>query len=221
MINVFRRLLAGIHYSDHVDADRKPRAEALRKASGAATGADFPDVSLRKRSGTLAERLTWRMGEHFYRCMLHASLWTAGAKVAPEKPENRGRLDLEEVYGPLTYVIGLKISENAGGAARAVREGMKQIRGRGYGRASGTPVLVSIAIGRAERNVAGCLYEKDGRETEVEIGIEGGRREKAKPSGGRTEPKVPGDREVRSGSGDCGNGSRATPPGCLPQHRAA
>jgi hypothetical protein len=46
---------------------------------------------------------------------------------------------------------------------------MDQISKQDYGKASERPVLVSIAIGRKERNIVACLFEKDGRETAVEF----------------------------------------------------
>jgi hypothetical protein len=101
--------------------------------------------------------------------VLQAALWAAGAKATPEKWENLGRLDLEVLYGRITYVIELKMAENADGADAAVRAGMDQIIKKDYGEASERPVLVSIAIGREERNIVACLFEKDGRETAVEF----------------------------------------------------
>jgi hypothetical protein len=93
----------------------------------------------------------------------------AGAKTTPEKPVNRGRMDLEVVFGSMTYVLELKITENANGAARAARAGMDQIHGRGYGGASETHVLVSLAVGKEERNIVGCIFERNGRETSLEF----------------------------------------------------
>jgi hypothetical protein len=107
--------------------------------------------------------------ESFYRSILQACLWMAGARVTPEKLENLGRLDLEVVFGNQTYVIEIKMTKNARGAAQAARAGMKQIHARGYGRASDRPVLVSLAIGREERNVVGCLFERDGQVTKVKV----------------------------------------------------
>ncbi|MDR1314135.1 MAG: PD-(D/E)XK nuclease domain-containing protein, partial [Deltaproteobacteria bacterium] len=110
-----------------------------------------------------------KKGESYYRSLLQTCLWMAGAKVTLEKPENLGRLDLEVVYGSVTYVWELKISENAKGAAAAARAGMDQIHRRGYGQASDTPVLVSLAIGKEERNIVGCIFERNGRETALKI----------------------------------------------------
>ncbi|MDR1038540.1 MAG: PD-(D/E)XK nuclease domain-containing protein [Deltaproteobacteria bacterium] len=106
--------------------------------------------------------------------MLHACFWTAGAKVSSEKPGNLGDLDLEVCFGSLNYVFELKISENARGAVAAAMRGMHQIHSRGYGLSMKNPILVSIAIGKAERNIVCCLFKKDGHEKciTVEFGEE-------------------------------------------------
>ncbi|MDR1035735.1 MAG: PD-(D/E)XK nuclease domain-containing protein [Deltaproteobacteria bacterium] len=115
------------------------------------------------------EQLENTKSESFYRSILQACLWMAGARVTPEKLENLGRLDLEVVFGNLTYVIEIKMTKNSRGAAQTVRAGMKQINARGYGRASDRPILVSLAIGREERNIVGCLFERDGQVTKVRV----------------------------------------------------
>ncbi|MDR1312961.1 MAG: ATP-binding protein, partial [Deltaproteobacteria bacterium] len=172
MVSVFARLLAGICYDYHLAANRVSLSllaaikKIFRKISGADSLYDYgPNQPVE-----LAEKLIRNRGESYYRSLLHACMLMAGARVTPEKPENLGRLDLEVVYGSLTYVIELKIAKNAGRAASAARAGLAQIHKQGYGRASKAPILVSLAIGRAERNVVGCLFEKDGRKTAVEIG---------------------------------------------------
>ncbi|MDR1082059.1 MAG: ATP-binding protein, partial [Deltaproteobacteria bacterium] len=169
MTGIFRRLFAGIHYGDHLDANRAPQPAVLQKAAGNAAGAELPDAPQRELSETYADKLSRKKGESWYRSLLQSCLWTAGAKVTPEKPENKGRLDLEVVFGRMTYVIELKVSDDARGAAAAVRAGMDQIHEREYGRATENPILVSLAVGRAERNIVGCLYERDGQETAVEV----------------------------------------------------
>jgi hypothetical protein len=169
MISVFIRLLAGICYFDHVDANSGPLAKALKKIFSKASAAIRIGSPEQMQSAELSEKLEMANGECYYRSLLQTCLWMAGAAVTPEKPENLGRLDLEASCGGLTYVIELKITKNAKGASKAARAGMEQIRQRGYGLASKTPILVSIAVGREERNIVGCLFERDGRETEVRI----------------------------------------------------
>jgi hypothetical protein len=112
-------------------------------------------------------------GESFYRSILHACLWMAWAKVTPEKPESIGDIDLEATYGGKEYVIELKMAEDAEGADAAVRAGMRQMLEKGYGRSLDDPILVTLVIGRKERNIVACRFRKDGRETEAEIRIKG------------------------------------------------
>ncbi|MDR1314936.1 MAG: PD-(D/E)XK nuclease domain-containing protein, partial [Deltaproteobacteria bacterium] len=169
MVRIFIRLLAGICYYDHLDAGRIPLVRTLKKIIRKIPGVNRLESSDESKSAKLAEKIQKTRGESYYRSLLQTCLWMAGAKVTPEKQENLGRLDLEVVYGSLTYVIELKITENANGAARAARAGMDQIHGRGYGRASDTPVLVSLAVGKAERNIVGCIFERNGRETTLEF----------------------------------------------------
>jgi hypothetical protein len=93
----------------------------------------------------------------------------AGAKVTAEKGGNLGNLDLEVCLGTLNYVFELKMSKNARGAVAAAMRGMHQIHSRGYGLSMKNPILVSIVIGRAERNIVCCLFEKDGHEACITV----------------------------------------------------
>jgi hypothetical protein len=169
MVRVLIMLLSGIHYSDHSKANRVPLVRILKKIMGKIPGGDRLEPSDESKAATLADKLQKERGESYYRSLLQTCLWMAGAKATPEKPENRGLLDLEVVYGTMTYVMELKIAKNARGAARAARAGMDQIRLRGYGGASETPVLVSLAVGQAERNIVGCLFKRNGRETALKF----------------------------------------------------
>ncbi|MDR1313794.1 MAG: ATP-binding protein, partial [Deltaproteobacteria bacterium] len=169
MVRVLIMLLAGIHYSDHLDANRVPLVTILKKIMRKKTGEDRLESSEESKAMTLADKLQKERGESYYRSLLQTCLWMAGAKVTPEKPENLGRLDLEVVCGSMTYVLELKVVKNAKGAARAARAGMDQIRRRGYGGASETPILVSLAVGKAERNIVGCLFKRNGRETAIKF----------------------------------------------------
>jgi hypothetical protein len=169
MVRIIILLLADIHYSDHLDANRVPLVTILKKIIGKKTGEDRLESSEESKAMTLADKLQKEKGESYYRSLLQTCLLMAGAKVTPEKPENRGLLDLEVVYGTMTYVMELKIAKNARGAARATRAGMDQIRRRGYGGTSETPVLVSLAVGKAERNIVGCLFKRNGRETALKF----------------------------------------------------
>ncbi|MDR1035739.1 MAG: PD-(D/E)XK nuclease domain-containing protein [Deltaproteobacteria bacterium] len=166
---VLYRLLAGISYTDHLDALRSPVVRILQKIIQKFTGQDSSAAPLQEQSSALADFLVKSKGESYYRSLFQACFWMAGAKVTPEKQENLERLDPEVFFAPLTYVFELKMLENARGANTAIRKGMLQIRQRGYGLASKYPVFVSIAIGKAERNIVGCIFEKDGQETVIDV----------------------------------------------------
>jgi hypothetical protein len=169
IVKVFRKLLAGVSYYDHLDANRTPLTRILKKLFRKLTGIDFLDDPLQSQSASLAEKLIKSKGENYYRSLLRACLWMAGAKVTPEKAERLGRIDLEAVYGHLTYVFELKMTNEFTLANAAVRSGMKQIHSQRYGQASKNAILVSIAIGKKERNVVGYVFSKDGHETTGEV----------------------------------------------------
>ncbi|MDR1312800.1 MAG: ATP-binding protein [Deltaproteobacteria bacterium] len=181
MVRVFMRLLYGICYDDHSAAEKGPREEDIVLDIRNAFDLKLTDVEIRRRSAELVEKILREKGEGFYRSVLQASLWTAGAKTTPEKHESIGRLDIEVVYGAMTYVIELKMADDVNGGPAAARAGMDQIRTQVYGLASKNPIRISIAIGRKERNIVACLFEMDGREMcvtpdQVEIGNVGNRR---------------------------------------------
>ncbi|MDR1041095.1 MAG: hypothetical protein LBR80_13220 [Deltaproteobacteria bacterium] len=163
MVGVFSRILGGIICFDHADATRRYQNGDLAGDIRMAAGHDIPDESVRKLTETFAEKLLGAQGESFHRSVLHACLWMAGAKVTSGKDEGPGRLDLEAVYGKLTYAIELKMSEDAAGAVKAAERGTRQMGEKGYGLASQNPIRVSLAIGRKERNIVACLFEIDGR----------------------------------------------------------
>jgi hypothetical protein len=169
MIPIFCQLFAGICHKDHRDASRSPVVRAIKKIIRKITDSDSFDDPVQNESAELVETIEKSRGESFYRSLLQTCLWMAGAKVTPEKRENLGDLDLEAYYGRLTYVFELKMAKNARGASAAARKGMDQIHERGYGLASRDPIFVSLAFGKAEKNIVGCIFEKDGQETVVEV----------------------------------------------------
>ncbi|MDR1041751.1 MAG: AAA family ATPase [Deltaproteobacteria bacterium] len=169
MVGVFTRLLSSIIFHDHADANREPRDMTLDVGVPEAAGEGSPTEPSRETPEFLAEKLLRTLGERFYRSILHAGLWMAGASVTAEKGESMERSDLEAAYGRHPYVIGLKMTDDVGGADKAVKAGMVQMREKGCGRSRKEPILVSLAIGRRERNIVACLFKKDGQETAVEI----------------------------------------------------
>ncbi|MDR1038897.1 MAG: ATP-binding protein, partial [Deltaproteobacteria bacterium] len=171
MVNVFTRLLAAVTYDDHAAAGRGHRDGAKGNDIGESAGTDPPDVRDTEPTDGPPDNPRATRGESFYRSVLHAAIWMAGAIVAAEKHENVGRTDIEAVYGRFQYVMELKMSEDVLGADDAVRAGMLQIREKGYGRSYRNPFLVSLAVGRKERNVVACLFKRG--ESAVEIRLPG------------------------------------------------
>jgi hypothetical protein len=165
MAGVFARLLSAIVYDDHAEAVR----ESLDCPKGAAAEGPQPVGQADAHPDGPVEKDLWQAGERFYRSILHAGLWMSGAIVAAEKHENIGRTDLEAVYGRFQYVIEIKMADDAGGGEGAVRAGMSQIREKGYGASYRRPFRVSLAIGRKERNIVACRFERDGHEADVEL----------------------------------------------------
>jgi hypothetical protein len=164
IVQVYWKLLAGICFQDQSTANRGPKAKKLDSEIRKATGGKLPETAVHKLTETFAERIRKEKGESFYRSILQASLWMAGATVNPEKDENRGSLDLEATFGDLTYVFELKMATNARGGEKAARSGILQAHDTGYGLASDNPILVSIAIGRQEKNVVSFFSERDGKD---------------------------------------------------------
>jgi hypothetical protein len=168
MVTVLRRLFAGICYDDHSMVNREPDrgilADIIRKV-----GVILSFGKRRRLNESLAELFRRKMGEGFYRSVLHASLSMAGAKVTPEMHVGHGRIDLLAECGDLTYVIELKMAKDARRGTEGTLEGISQIRNRGYARGFKHPVPVSIAIGRKERNIVAYRFEWNGKEIAGEI----------------------------------------------------
>jgi hypothetical protein len=169
MVRELVRLLASIRYKDHLDGVSSPEIKIVETIDGKVTGTDLVKVPLQQQPSDQADKLETSKGEYYYRSLLHACFWMAGAKVTAEKGGNLGNLDLEVCLGSLNYVFELKMSENARGAVTAAMGGMNQIHGRGYGLPMKNPVLVSVAIGKAERNIVCCLFKKDGHEACITV----------------------------------------------------
>jgi hypothetical protein len=169
MVGVFARLLSAIVYDDHAEAVRESLDRHEGGVSGAAAEVIPPSAQTDSPPDGPEDGALRAAGERFYRSILHAGLWMSGAIVAAEKHENIGRTDLEAVYGRFQYVIEMKMADDAGGGEGAVRAGMSQIREKGYGASYRRPFRISLAIGRKERNIVACRFERDGHEAEVEL----------------------------------------------------
>ncbi|MDR1041221.1 MAG: ATP-binding protein [Deltaproteobacteria bacterium] len=168
MVDVFIRLFADICYADHSKADLDP-ADGILTNIFRKVGLFLSIFKQRKLNESLAEFFRRKLGEGFYRSILHSSLCMAGATVTPERPVGLGRIDLLAVCGAITYVIELKMAEDAQRRTNGALAGMSQINEKGYGRAFKNPILVSLAIGRKERNIVACRFKINGQEKVVDI----------------------------------------------------
>jgi hypothetical protein len=164
IVDLFYQFLSGVYYGDHSYANREPQSTNFQSDIRNAVLIDLPEDSIRKLSEALTAILLQKQGEYFYRSIFQAWLWMSGAKVIPEKLENLGRLDLEVSYGNQTFVLELKMADDIIDGHTAARAGMTQILETGYGEASENSILISLAIGRKERNIVSCLYRKNGQE---------------------------------------------------------
>ncbi|MDR1037132.1 MAG: PD-(D/E)XK nuclease domain-containing protein [Deltaproteobacteria bacterium] len=142
-----------------MDAVLVPEIKTVEITDGKVTRTDLVKVSLQQEPSAQADKLETSKGEYYCRSLLHACFWMTWAKVSSEKPGNPGDLDLEVCFDPLNSVFELKMSENARGSVAAAIRGMHQIHSRGYGLSMKNPILVSIAIGKAERNIMCCLFK--------------------------------------------------------------
>jgi hypothetical protein len=168
MLAVFIRLFADITYIDHSKADLNPKsgvlANIIRKV-----GLLLPWSKQRKLTESLAELFSKKMGESFYRSVLHSALCMSGATVTPERHVGLGRIDLLVDCGVHIYVIEVKMTKNTEDGETGALAGMSQIHERRYGLAFRDPVLVSLVIGRKERNIVACRYEINGSGSTIEI----------------------------------------------------
>ncbi|MDR1037598.1 MAG: PD-(D/E)XK nuclease domain-containing protein [Deltaproteobacteria bacterium] len=167
MVDVFDTLFCGICYTDHSSANKKIEDNFFENIIRENTGKYLTDEDIRKLSSSLAEQIQIKQGESFYRSIIHTCLWMAEATTTPEKQENFGRLDLEVAYGGHTFILELKMTDNIITGPKASREGMDQMHHSGYGLSSENSILVSIAIGRKERNIVACICEKDHKQISI------------------------------------------------------
>jgi hypothetical protein len=191
MVDVFDTLFSKIYYSDHanvnnnanvnnhVNVNNKPEYSCfetiVREEGGNILEEDgkyLSDAPVQRLSTSLAEKIQDKSGEGFYRSVLHACLWMAGAKDTLKKYENICRPDLDLpylalTYGGLTYILGLKITDDIGSGPKAAREGMDQMHDTAYGLPSENSILVTLAIGRKERNIVACAWEKDHKQMSI------------------------------------------------------
>jgi hypothetical protein len=151
IVGEFRLLFGIIVYDDHSARDRKLNAVMAKVKDEQHSDAGFP-----------AEMLT-SLGEGFYRSSLQSFLRGIGADAVAEFHTSHGRIDLKLTDGLRTYVIETKTSRDASGVSAKAREGFEQILETGYSKSFHNPILMSIAINEAERDIGFCLYQKEGK----------------------------------------------------------
>ncbi|MDR1083663.1 MAG: ATP-binding protein [Deltaproteobacteria bacterium] len=163
MTAVFWRLYAGLSYPDHADAFSVRLAgrilggllKMLKKKPR-----DLPD-QLPDWSFLIAMRK--KQGEYLYRSALQSCLWGAEAHVQPEARKNRGRSDLEVRYKDQVYIMEMKLAAGSRAALKAAHDGMARIRELDCGGACKNPILISMAVDTAVRNLGACIFEKNGK----------------------------------------------------------
>jgi hypothetical protein len=169
MVSVLMKMFYSISYDDHLSAQNTPHDRILERCISEVAFLSLTDAELSRLPAELVGKIREKKGEGFYRSIVQAALFTAGEKLKPEKHVSVGRSDLEVVYGGQTYIIELKIANDAKSGDQAARSGMRQMNGKGYGLSWEKPVLVSIAIGRKERNIVACLFKVDKREVRLSL----------------------------------------------------
>jgi hypothetical protein len=70
------------------------------------------------------------------------------------------------------YVIEMKAVEKAVSAETAAKNAMRQIIDRGYADSYvNPPILMSLAVAQDTRNIAACVFVKDGRADKLEFPV--------------------------------------------------
>ncbi|MDR1110492.1 MAG: ATP-binding protein [Deltaproteobacteria bacterium] len=200
IVGDFRRLYSRIAYDDHAAAkrlslfiaiSRDQRAELTRllessfesyaimektdqimeAVSGNDYGRAFSIMDSFFLGGGHGKEIRLKFNESFYRANLHSFLLGAGLKAIPEIHSSQGRGDLVVEHGGKTYVIEMKVVGKASEAESAAKRGMKQIIGTGYADSYDDPILLSLAVAEDTRNVAACVFVKEGRRGRIELGV--------------------------------------------------
>jgi hypothetical protein len=113
-----------------------------------------------------------KLNESFYRSNLHSFLLGAGLKTTSEAHSSHGRSDLVVEHMGKTYVIEIKFVEKSSSAGTAAKNAMGQIIDLGYaGPHANPPILMALAVAQDTRNVAACVFVKDGRADKLELPV--------------------------------------------------
>jgi hypothetical protein len=199
IVGDFKRLYSRIAYDDHAAAkrlsmfiaiSRDQRAELTRLLESsfesyaimektdqimeAVSGNDYERAFSIMDSffsgGGHGKEIRLKFSESFYRANLHSFLLGAGLKAIPEIHSSQGRGDLVVEHGGKTYVIEMKVVDKASEAESAAKRGMKQIVDTGYADSYDDPILMSLAVAEDIRNIAACVFVKNGRRGRLELG---------------------------------------------------
>ncbi|MDR1111531.1 MAG: PD-(D/E)XK nuclease domain-containing protein, partial [Deltaproteobacteria bacterium] len=114
------------------------------------------------------EKIRIKLNESFYRSNLHSFLLGAGLKATPEIHSSHGRSDLAIEHKGLAYVIEMKVVGKASQAGTAAQNAMRQIVDLGY---ASPPILMSLVVAEDTRNIAACVFARDGRPEKIEFGV--------------------------------------------------
>ncbi|MDR1110796.1 MAG: PD-(D/E)XK nuclease domain-containing protein, partial [Deltaproteobacteria bacterium] len=140
-----------------VDGDRYQEAISIMEHFIANSGQD--------------KEIRMKLNESFYRSNLHSFLLGAGLRATPEIHSSLGRSDLAIEHKGLAYVIEMKVVEKASSAGTAAQNAIRQIVELGYaGRFVGPLILMSLVVAGDTRNIAACVFVKDGRAERLEFG---------------------------------------------------
>jgi hypothetical protein len=181
IIGTVRRQLFSLSYQRYAKAIDNPMSiEDLPNLTRAArdmeeTGSErnMPDIRGRTgaRSPASAGGTKARdFDESHYRDLIQMCLGGAGCDVTAERNTSIGRIDLEARFRGQVFVIELKIMGTSEGAAAAAERAFRQIVAKKYDAASISPILIGIAIDPGIRNIAGCVYEKNGARETLDCG---------------------------------------------------
>jgi hypothetical protein len=146
------RMYSNIPYDDYSSIERTMLITI--------TSVDGKSVTVK----SFSEAISNILGEGFYRSLLLSFLHGAGGAPSAERHLNLGRPDLNARFGSFDFAIEMKTAENINGTLTAAKDGMRQIRDRGYGESFPNPILMSIAIDKERRNIGASVCEKNGIE---------------------------------------------------------
>ncbi|MDR1109967.1 MAG: PD-(D/E)XK nuclease domain-containing protein, partial [Deltaproteobacteria bacterium] len=110
----------------------------------------------------------------------------AGLKATPEIHSSHGRSDLTIEHKCLAFVIEMKVVGKASQAGTAAQNAMRQIVDLGYAASHASPpILMSLVVAEDTRNIAACVFARDGRAEKIEFCVPS-----KKPLDGQSEKQI-------------------------------